>query len=65
MMPTVTVRSADRIGEQYKADVFCTSAELVSMAKEAKSITEKFNAARLSRKAPAPWSSATEIAGYI
>lgn len=45
MMPTVTVRSVDRIGEQYKADVFCTSAELVSMAKEAKSITEKFNAA--------------------
>ena len=45
MMPTATIFPVDRIGEQYKADVFCSHAELASMAKEAKaSMTEKFTA---------------------
>mmetsp|Transcript_32899 Transcript_32899/g.78577 ORF Transcript_32899/g.78577 Transcript_32899/m.78577 type:complete len:229 (+) Transcript_32899:91-777(+) len=45
MMPKVTVFPVDRIGEEHKADVFCTNAELKRMAKEAKSMTEKLTAA--------------------
>lgn len=47
MMPTVTVFPVDRIDDQYKADVFCSNAEILTMANKAKaSMTEKFSAAR-------------------